>query len=122
MKSIIILFASIVGLTTSAQSRPVLIDKFYVPKAAISAFTERMDVNRKLIRTLPGFVKDDVYQQPQENGDIVIVTVAVWENQQNINKAKETVQSEYKRTGFDMPEFISKLGIKLERGIFTETE
>ena len=122
MKSIIILFASMVSLAANAQSRPALIDKFYVPKAAISAFTRRMDINRKLIRTLPGFIRDNVYQQPQENGDIIVVTVAVWENQDSINKAKEKVQAEYKRTGFNMPEFISKSGIKLERGVFSETE
>lgn len=81
-----------------------------------------MDTNRKLIKTLPGFIRDNVYRQPQENGDLVVVTVAIWENQESIDKAKATVQAEYKRTGFNMPEFIAKSGIKFERGIFTGTD
>lgn len=105
-------------MTVSAQSHPVLIDKFHVPKASIAQFTEKMEMNRKLIKTLPGFIRDDVYKQTEASGDLVVVTVARWESLEKIAKAKETVQSEYKKTGFNLSEFIAKWGITMERGIF----
>lgn len=122
MRNFIILFASITGMTVSAQLHPVLIDKFHVPKASIAPFMEKMDTNRQLIKTLPGFIGDNVFQQTEANGDLVVVTVAEWESLDSIAKAKETVQSEYKKTGFDLPGFIAKLGITMERGIFERTE
>lgn len=122
MKNFIILFATIIGMNVSAQSHPVLIDKFHIPKESIGPFTEKMEMNRKLIKTLPGFIKDNVYKQTETNGDLVVVTVAEWESLDRIAKAKETVQSEYKKSGFNLPEFIAKLGITMERGVFTQAE
>ena len=102
------------------RDRCFLIDEFYVPKNSIEEFVQRMNYNRNFIKTLPGFLKDDVYKQTSENGDLVIITVASWENIEYLNNAKNSVLSEYKRINFNPAEFYQRLNIKMERGIFNK--
>jgi len=100
--------------------KQVLIDKFEVPASALTEFTERMNYNRNFIKKLDGFVHDAAYKHTNDAGNLVIVTIAVWENAGVIEKAKIAVQTEYQRIGFNMVDFITTLGIKIERGIFEE--
>ncbi|MES2389916.1 MAG: hypothetical protein V4543_18080 [Bacteroidota bacterium] len=100
-----------------ANIQQVLIDKFMIPSASLADFKARMAVNRKFIKTLPGFVKDDVYSRTDAaSGYVHIVTLAVWKNETEMKKAKEAVQAKYTKEEFNMPEFLDKLGIKMERG------
>jgi predicted ester cyclase len=96
------------------------IDKFFVPAAAISAFRERVQINRNFIKKLPGLIEDAVYEYTDSDGNLNCVTVALWQNQEAVNKAKEAVQAEYKKEGFDAPAMFKKLGITLDRGIYTQ--
>lgn len=100
--------------------KQILIDKFVVPAKALTAFTERMNYNRKFIEKLDGFVQDAAYKRTNEAGDRVIITVAVWEDAARIEKAKMAVQAEYQRIGFNMLDFIINLGIKIEREFYEE--
>jgi heme-degrading monooxygenase HmoA len=95
-----------------------LIDKFFVPKNAIEEFTQRMNYNRNFIGHLPGFIGDKIYKQTDEEGGLNIITIATWESQQHINEARNAIQSEYERIGFNMAEFVGRLNIKVERGIY----
>jgi predicted ester cyclase len=95
------------------------IDKFLIPAAAKKEFYERMRINRRLIERLPGFIEDAAYEYTNNNGDLVCVTVAMWANQQALSKAKETVQSEYKKQGFDPAEMMKRLNISVDRGVYT---
>jgi predicted ester cyclase/heme-degrading monooxygenase HmoA len=92
------------------------IDRFLVPKNSIEAFRQRMNYNRNFIRHLPGFINDEVYQQKDEAGNLIVITIAVWADEEKVNNAKNAVQAEYKRIGFNPLEFYSQLNIKLERG------
>ena len=94
------------------------IDKFFVPENSIKEFTERMNYNRNFIKDLPGFIKDEVYEQKDEKGNLTVITVAVWQSQDNVNYAKSAVQAEYKRIGFNPLEFYQHLNIKMERGLY----
>lgn len=100
------------------MQKQIFIDKFFVPGAAVEEFVQRMNYNRKFLRKLEGFVTDSGYKQSDENGNATFVTVAIWESLDAINKAKEAVQTEYKRIGFNMPQFLQKHDIKMERGIY----
>lgn len=95
------------------------IDKFFIPAAAKSEFYERMSINRNFIKTLPGFLGDEVYQHTDDNGNLVCITVAQWENKEALNKAKEAVQAEYKKQGFDTAEMFKRLNITADRAIYT---
>jgi predicted ester cyclase/heme-degrading monooxygenase HmoA len=94
------------------------IDKFFVPANAKEEFFQRMNYNRDFIKALPGFVKDEVYSETDANENLTVVTIAVWKNETSLSNAKEAVKAEYERMGFVPAEFIQRLNIKLERGVF----
>jgi predicted ester cyclase/heme-degrading monooxygenase HmoA len=96
------------------------IDKFFVPSTARNQFLERLKINRNLIKTLPGFIEDAVYNSTDDNGNLNCVTVALWENMEAVNKAKEVVQKAYREQGFDLPAMLQRLNITLERGTYSK--
>jgi steroid delta-isomerase-like uncharacterized protein len=96
------------------------IDKFFVPAAAIKEFKERVRINRELIKKLPGFIEDAAYEYADKDGNLIFITVALWQNNEALNKAKEAVQAEYKKDGFDMPAMVKRLGITVDRGVYTQ--
>lgn len=98
------------------------IDKFIVPANAKQAFLERVAISRGFIKTIPGFIEDHAYENTDEQGNLIYVTIAVWENEEVLKKAKEVVQAEYKRQGFDMPGMLKQLNITLERGIYKDAK
>jgi steroid delta-isomerase-like uncharacterized protein len=98
------------------------IDRFTVPSTARDEFYERMEYNRNFIKKLPGFVKDAAYGRTDENGNLICVTVAIWESEEAVHKAKEAVQAEYKRIGFDPAEMLGRLNIAIDRGIYQPIE
>jgi heme-degrading monooxygenase HmoA len=91
------------------------IDKFFVPAAAKAEFYERMRINRSLIKTLPGFLKDEAYESTDNDGNLNCVTIAQWAGKEALNKAKETVQAAYRRENFDMPAMLKRLNIIIDR-------
>ena len=95
------------------------IDKFFVPAAAISEFHERTQINRSFIKTLPGFITDAAYERKDEDGNLICITVARWSSMEAVGKAKEAVQAEYKKEGFDMPAMLKRLNITIDRGLYT---
>ena len=106
----------------SGDRKQVLIDKFFIPKNSIEEFTQRMNYNRNFIKKLAGFVKDEVYEQTDDEGNKLIITITQWKNEVSINNAKNAVQTEYKKTGFNAPEFFQQLNVKAERGIYMKRE
>lgn len=95
------------------------IDKFSVPKTSIEEFVKRMNYNRAFIKTLSGFISDQIFEQKDNEGNLTIITIAVWENIKKLNEAKTAVQTEYGRIEFNPIEFYQRLNIKMERGQYT---
>jgi hypothetical protein len=96
-----------------------LVDKFLIPVTSIEEFFQRMRYNRNFIKNLPGFIKDEAYEQKDESGNLTIITVAVWQNQSSLDNAKNAILDEYRRIGFNPVEFYQRLNIKMERGLYT---
>jgi heme-degrading monooxygenase HmoA len=95
--------------TKPGAMKQIFIDKFIVPAQAVNEFTNRMNSNRDFIKKLPGFIKDEAYERTDEQGNLVCITIAIWENEEVMKKARETVQAEYKKQGFDMPAMLTRL-------------
>lgn len=95
------------------------VDKFLIPQNSIEEFTLRMKYNRSFIKNLSGFIKDEVYEQKDEEGNLIIITIAAWQSQDNLNNAKSAVQAEYKRIDFNPIEFYQRLNIKMDRGQYS---
>lgn len=102
------------------MEKQVFIDKFIIPESSAEEFVQRMNYNRSFIKNLPGFLEDDAYERTDESGNRIVITVAKWESEEALNKAQEAVQAEYKRIGFNPPEFLSRLHITMERAVYRE--
>ena len=114
-----VLPSDLTALPLENQSNVFFVDKFFIPKNAIEAFTQSMQYNRNFIKSLPGFIKDEVIAYSDTNGDLILMTTAVWENQDYLDKAKIAVQAEYERIHFNPKELIERLNIKMERQQYT---
>lgn len=106
----------------SENMKQIFIDKFIVPAQSKQEFLERVTINRNFIRNLIGFIKDEAYERIDEHGNFIFMTIAVWENETVLKKAKEAVQSEYKKEGFDITEMFIRLKITMDRNIYKESE
>jgi len=108
-------------LSRDPGERIHFIDKFIVPRQGITEFMDRVYINRNFIRTLPGFIRDDAYERTDSDGNLIYITVAVWEDQEALNNAKKSVQAEYQKQKFDMAEMFQRLNITMDRGIYNES-
>lgn len=102
------------------EDRVRFIDKFVIPAAAKAEFFERMQINRQLIKTLPGFISDAVYVSTDDSENLNCITIAQWESLEAVTNAKAVVQAEYKKQGFDLSGMLKRLNIKMERGTYKE--
>ncbi|NML19556.1 SnoaL-like domain-containing protein [Pseudoflavitalea sp. G-6-1-2] len=96
----------------------IFIDRFTVPAASVNEFKQRVAANRHLIETMPGFIEDAAYEQKDEKGNLQFVTIAQWASQADLQHAKEAVQENYRKEGFDMPAMLRRLNITMERSQF----
>ena len=101
--------------------KQIFIDKFIIPAIAEKEFTEQMNYNRNFIKKLDGFIKDTVYKRTGDAGNLVVITIAIWDGTEVLEKAKQAVQAEYQRIGFNPSEFMAKLNITMERDIYNES-
>jgi heme-degrading monooxygenase HmoA len=112
-----------ISALTSRKAHPdyvQFIDSFTIPKASWKEFAERVKINRDFIKTLPGFIEDAAYERTDEQGNIHYITIAIWQNETALKQAKEAVQTEYKQQGFNPAEFMTRLKVTMDRGIYTE--
>ena len=79
-----------------------------------------MNYNRSFIKKITGFIQDKVYKSKDEVGNIIIITMAEWKDEESLLAVKALVQEEYTKINFNPAEFTAKLNIKMERGIFNE--
>jgi heme-degrading monooxygenase HmoA len=106
----------------SDVSQQIFIDRFMVPEKAKQEFIERMNINRNFIKNQPGFIEDTVYERFDEQGNLICVTVAVWASEEAIKKAREAVQTEYKKQGFNLQAMLERLNITIDRGVYTKAK
>lgn len=86
------------------KDRVQFIDKFIVPAAQRNTFFEQMKITREFIKKLPGFLQDEAYEYIDDSGNTVCVTVAHWVNADAVKKAKDAVQAEFKKQGYNAAE------------------
>jgi predicted ester cyclase len=104
-----------ISLTQEKEFNVFFVDKFIIPKNARGEFIQRMQANRNLIKSIPGFIKDEVIAYEDANGNLTLMSIAVWQNQGFLDKAQQLVEAEYKKINFKPAEFTERLNIKMER-------
>ncbi|WPV01322.1 hypothetical protein SNE26_06015 [Mucilaginibacter sp. cycad4] len=100
--------------------KQIFIDQFIVPATAQQEFKERMKINRDFIKKLDGFIEDRAFERYDEQGNLICITTAIWQNEDVLQKAKEAVQQEYQQQGFDMKAMLQRLNIRMERNTYRE--
>ncbi|WP_114938213.1 antibiotic biosynthesis monooxygenase [Mucilaginibacter endophyticus] len=98
--------------------KQIFIDQFTVPSGAELEFKERMKVNRDFIKKLDGFIEDRAYERHDDQGNLICITTAIWQNEDVLQKAKEAVQQLYRQQGFDMKAMLQRLNISMERNTY----
>ena len=104
------------------EKQVCIIDKITVPVKAVFKYSEKSVYIRNILRQQAGFVKYEIFQQEDEGGNLTIITIATWKNQQHLDRAKSVIKEEMKKIGLNMPEFLKQEGITMERGIYYSVE
>lgn len=96
------------------------IDKFAVPAGSRDEFLERVYATHRFLREQDGFVRDHLLQQQTPDG-INVITIAEWQNADVAKIVGDAVKRHYEATGFDVHEFIQRLGVTAEFGAYEPT-
>jgi hypothetical protein len=74
----------------------------------------------KVLQTFPGLIDKMAFERTDTNGNLVVMTLAIWNDEQALRKAKETAQAEYKRLGLNATAMFERLNITVERATFSQ--
>jgi heme-degrading monooxygenase HmoA len=94
------------------------VDSFTVPAAARGEFDAAMKRNLAFIEKLPGFHGHYVLEKTGGPTTFDVVTIAVWENDEALEKAGIEVREYYRKIDFDPRAAITRWGAKGELGNF----
>lgn len=99
-----------------------LIDKLVIPAASIDELLNQTNKIGKFIKTLPGLISQQAYEHTDSEGTMTMITVAIWENQDALSKAKDAVQAEFQRLNLQPQELFKRLNVKMERSVYNLLE
>lgn len=102
--------------------KQIQINKFIVPLNVREEFLKGLRMPRNLIKNLPGFIEDTVYEETAAEGDISYITVAVWENAEALDNAKKAASAEFQKQGFNPIESYKRLNIKIDAAVYKELD
>jgi len=94
------------------------LDSFSIPDEAREAFEAAMRRNMAFIRTLPGFCGHLAFEKRAGDSPFNLVTLAVWESQEALERAGAEVRAHHAQIGFDMAGMLRRWGIELVRADF----
>jgi heme-degrading monooxygenase HmoA len=96
----------------------ILIDQFMVPQAAAPEFLKQVHFSAGIVKTRPGFVEGYVYQRAADDGQVNVITTAVWASEAALLEARKSIAAEFARIGFDPPGIMHRLGVQMQRGTY----
>ena len=99
---------------TESSDETFRVDRFTVPEATRNEFLAQVADTHRILRTLPGFVRDAILEKPGGPGELILLTIAEWASTEAIENARKVIQDHRAETGFEPQEFMAKLGITPE--------
>src|SRR5882757_3295074 len=66
--------------TKNQMENKIVIGKIVVPKNSIEAFRKQLPVTPNYLKTLPGYVKGEMYEMTDDAGSLHIISIVVWDN------------------------------------------
>ncbi len=90
-----------------------------VPDEAREEFEDAMRRNLTFLQGLPGFRGHVAFEKTGGPTTFNLVTIAVWESKEALDKAGEQVRAYYKSIGFDVSAKLALWGVRAELGNFS---
>lgn len=91
---------------------------FSLPDAAKEEFERQSARTMDVIRTLPGYVSDSVYEKIAGAGTVNVITIVAWNDPASIDAAAPVLRAHHEASGFDAAEFRIRNGIAVEEAVF----
>jgi hypothetical protein len=89
-----------------------------VPKSSLGEF-RKQNVTGSFLKTLPGFIKGEAYEKLDDSGNLKLVTVTTWLNEESYENADKALQEHYKSINFDPITYRERLKIVSEHGVYS---
>ncbi|HEY7887429.1 MAG TPA: antibiotic biosynthesis monooxygenase [Steroidobacteraceae bacterium] len=96
----------------------ILIDQFTVQQSAAREFLEHVHFSARIVKTRPGFVEGYVYQRSLDDGQVNVITTAVWASESAMQEARKSIAAEFSSIGFDPPGIMQRLGVQMQRATY----
>lgn len=96
----------------------ILIDQFTMPPAAAREFLKHVHFSADIVKTRPGFVEGYVYQRALEDGQVNVITTAVWASESAMQEARKSIAAEFASIGFDPPGIMERLSVRMQRATY----
>ena len=101
-----------------AISGPVFrIDKFAVPAEALPAFMRRLRWIDQALSALPGCRQNRVMTE-RSGSEFNVATLVEWASPEAMAAARTQISRHYAEEGFDPTEFMKRLGVRADMGLF----
>ena len=105
-------------IKTNNMNNKIVIGNIYVPKAAIEEFKKQFNLSNDFLKNQPGYLGLLAFEHTDDSGNLNVVTVATWQNEELATRARQSMQAEYKRINFNQTEYYERLQIKASREIY----
>ena len=99
-------------------SKVFRVDSFVVPAAAKAEFVAQVHRTHELLRTLPGFVQEQLLEQDSSSEACRIVTLVEWSGADALESARAEVMKFRAREGTDPRQLMARLGVQADLGEF----
>ena len=104
--------------TKSQMEYKFVIGKIVVPSKSIEAFRKQLPVTPNYLKTLPGFVKGEMYEMTDDAGSLHVLSITVWDNQKSYENAQHKLTAFYKEINFDRMAFREKMQITADYSLY----
>ena len=116
------------GQTTVTQSKSsnnrqemenkIVIGRVFVPKSSLEEF-RKQNITSAFLKALPGFIKGQSYEMLDDSGNLNLVTMTTWLNQEVYENAERSLKAYYKSINFNPMTYRERLKITAEHGVYS---
>jgi hypothetical protein len=116
------------GQTTLTQSKSsnnrqemenkIVIGRVFVPKGSLEEF-RKQNITAPFLKGLPGFIKGQSYERLDDSGNLNLVSVTTWLNEEAYENAEKSLKEYYKSVNFNPMTYRERLKITAEHGVYS---
>ncbi len=104
--------------TKNQMENKIVVGKIVVPKNSIEAFRKQLPVTPNYLKTLPGYVKGEMFEMTDDGGSLHVLSIVVWDSEESYQNAQQKLTEYYKEIKFDRMAFREKLNIIADYSLY----